>query len=110
MSEPRPAAGPAYRLIWNRREIELSEGENVLGRDHGAVAWIDSPTVSRRHARIVVSDEQAVLEDLGSRNGTWVRGRRVTGRLRLADLDELKLGSVVMVFRVFEPDETDSAR
>ena len=110
VSEPRPAAGPAYRLIWNRREIELSEGENVLGRDHGAVAWIDSPTVSRRHARIVVSDEQAVLEDLGSRNGTWVRGRRVTGRLRLADLDELKLGSVVMVFRVFEPDETDSAR
>lgn len=102
------AGSPIYRLIWKRREIELSEGENILGRDRDSVAWIDSPSVSRRHARIVVSGDQAILEDLGSRNGTWIRGRKVTGPIRLSDLDEVKLGSVVAVFRVFEPGETES--
>jgi DNA-binding winged helix-turn-helix (wHTH) protein len=101
--------GSIHRLIWKRREIELLEGENVLGRDRDSVAWIDSPSVSRRHARIVVTGHQAILEDLGSRNGTWIRGRKVTGPTRLSDLDELKLGSVVVVFRVFEPRETESA-
>ncbi len=60
-----PAAACAYRLIWRRREIELSRGENLLGRDRHSVAWFDSPTVSRRHARIVVTDDEAILEDLG---------------------------------------------
>jgi len=104
-----PPAGPVYRLIWKRREIELAEGENILGRDRDAVVWLDSPTVSRRHARIVVSGDQAMLEDLGSRNGTWIGGRKVTGPVRLSDLDEVKLGSVVTVFRVFEAGETESA-
>jgi len=103
-----PAAGSVYRLIWRRREIELSRGENLLGRDRRSVAWFDSPTVSRRHARILVTGEEAVLEDLGSRNGTWIGGKKVTGPVRLSDLDEVKLGSVVMVFRVLENAETQS--
>jgi len=103
-----PAGACAYRLIWRRREIELFRGENLLGRDRHAVAWFDSPTVSRRHARIVVTDDEAILEDLGSRNGTWIGGRRVTGPVRLSDLDEVKLGSLVMVFRILEETETQS--
>ncbi|HEY2943921.1 MAG TPA: FHA domain-containing protein [Vicinamibacteria bacterium] len=107
------AAGAApsasvYRLIWKRREIELGKGENLLGRDRRSVAWFDSPTVSRRHARIVVSGDQALLEDLGSRNGTWIGGKKVTGPVRLSDLDEVKLGSLVMVFRILEASETES--
>jgi DNA-binding winged helix-turn-helix (wHTH) protein len=97
-----------YRLIWKRREIELGKGENLLGRDRRSVAWFDSPTVSRRHARIVVSGDQALLEDLGSRNGTWIGGKKVTGPVRLSDLDEVKLGSLVMVFRILEASETES--
>lgn len=108
LGEQRPASGPVYRLIWNRREIELREGENVLGRDRDSVAWFDSPSVSRRHARIVLSGNQATLEDLGSRNGTWVGARKVTAPTGLSDLDEVKLGTVVMVFRVFKPGETES--
>ena len=103
-----PAGGRVYRLIWKRREIDLAEGENILGRDRDAVVWLDSPTVSRRHARIVVSGDQAMLEDLGSRNGTWIRGRKITGPVRLSDLDEVKLGSVVTVFRILESAETES--
>jgi DNA-binding winged helix-turn-helix (wHTH) protein len=99
---------PAFRLIWQRREIQLSEGENVLGRDRDAVVWLDSSTVSRRHARITIEGRLVRIEDLGSRNGTFVGGRKVDAPAPLTDRDEVKLGSVVMVFRVFEPSETES--
>jgi len=105
---PEAAPGSVYRLIWKRREIQLSRGENLLGRDRQSVAWFDSPTVSRRHARIVVTGGEALLEDLGSRNGTWIGGKRITGPVRLSDLDEVKLGSLVMVFRILEESETQS--
>lgn len=104
----RSPAATAYRLIWRRREIELAKGENLLGRDADSVAWFDSPTVSRRHARILVTGDEAVLEDLGSRNGTWLGGQKVTEPVRLSDLDEVKLGSLTMVFRVLEAAETES--
>ena len=99
---------PSFRLIWQRREIQLVEGENVLGRDRDAVVWLDSSTVSRRHACIKVAGGQAVIEDLGSRNGTFVGGRKVDAPTALADRDEVRLGSVFMVFRAFEPSETES--
>src|SRR5206468_10723387 len=84
------------RLVWGDREITLAEGENLLGRDRQAVVWIDSATVSRRHARIVVTEGEAVVEDLGSRNGTSVQGQRIRGSMRLADGDRLRLGSATM--------------
>ncbi|HVR70557.1 MAG TPA: FHA domain-containing protein [Vicinamibacteria bacterium] len=108
----RPRRGspdsPAFRLLWNRREIQLGEGENLLGRDRESVVWLDSSTVSRRHARITIAGGRAVIEDLGSRNGTWVGGRRAEAPTPLADGDEVKLGSVLMTFRVFEALETES--
>jgi DNA-binding winged helix-turn-helix (wHTH) protein len=91
----------ACRLEWGRREIALHEGENVLGRTHDAVAWIDSPSVSRRHARIVVSGGSATIEDLGSKNGTSVSGRQIDGPTPLEGGDQIELGSVMMIFRVF---------
>ncbi len=96
------------RLVWRDREVTLAEGENLLGRDRQAVAWIDSATVSRRHARIVVTSGEAVVEDLGSRNGTSVGGKKSQGPVRLADGDRLRLGAVTMTFRVFSPSETQS--
>jgi len=94
------------RLVWRDREITLAEGENLLGRDRQAVVWIDSATVSRRHARIVVNDGEAVIEDLGSRNGTSVGGQKIHGVVRLADGDRLRLGAATMTFRVFGSSET----
>ena len=96
------------RLVWRDREITLGEGENLLGRDRLALVWIDSATVSRRHARIVVTDGVAVIEDLGSRNGTSVRGEKIQGAVRLADGDRIRLGAATMTFRVFKPAETKS--
>jgi DNA-binding winged helix-turn-helix (wHTH) protein len=109
-SVPRaPAAGSqlAYRLIVGRREIALLPGENLLGREAGAVAWLDSSSVSRRHARIVIAGEKSTIEDLGSRNGTRLRDREVTGPVLLADGDQIELGSVRMIFRVVPAGETE---
>jgi len=89
------------RLVFQGREVALRAGENVLGRCDDAVAWIDSSTVSRRHARILVTGDDAILEDLGSRNGTYLRGKRVTVPSQLADGDEIRVGRAFMTFRSF---------
>jgi len=108
-SAPPAASRSAYRLIIGRREIALVPGENLLGREAGAVAWLDSASVSRRHARIVIAGDTATLEDLGSRNGTRRRDRVVKGPIPLADGDEIHLGSVMMTFRVVPAGETEDA-
>ena len=92
---------PVFRLVWGAREISLTPGRNVLGRCREAVAWIDDASISRRHAVIDISPDEVSIHDLGSRNGTFVRGRRLTGPERLADGDPITLGRVPMVFRIF---------
>ncbi len=91
---------PRFRLFSEDREIVLREGENILGRDEDAAVSIDSPTTSRRHACIVVARERATLEDLGSRNGTYHRGERITKPQPLQDGDEIRIGRTVLTFRV----------
>jgi pSer/pThr/pTyr-binding forkhead associated (FHA) protein len=59
--------------------------------------------MSRRHARIVVTNGEAILEDLGSKNGTHVNGSRVATPCRLADGDEVRLGGVILTFRLGSP-------
>ncbi len=95
------ATAPVFKLIWGDREIALGEGENLLGRDPLAVACIDVHSVSRHHARIRVSGEKATLEDLGSKNGTFLRGKKLQSPARLGDGDEIRIGTVPMIFRRF---------
>jgi predicted component of type VI protein secretion system len=94
-----PVPRVAQRLVLGTREIPLGQGENVLGRDPGSVVRIDSPRASRRHAVIHVSGDEAVVEDLGSKNGTFVNGTRVQSPTLLRDGDRLEVG-VAMTFRV----------
>jgi DNA-binding winged helix-turn-helix (wHTH) protein len=89
-----------FRLTWEEGEVALAEGENLLGRVEEAAAWIESASVSRRHARIVVSEGEARLEDLGSKNGTFLNGRRIESSAPLHDGDEIRLGIEAMRFRV----------
>jgi hypothetical protein len=108
-SEPvRPAA---FRLIWADRAIALREGENLLGREPDVAVWIDVYSVSRRHARIVVSGDRATLEDLGSKNGTFLEGEAVTRPAALSDGDRLRIGTVEMTVRRYAGAvSTQSAR
>jgi DNA-binding winged helix-turn-helix (wHTH) protein len=97
---PTSAAGAIeHRIVWGRREIALNAGENLIGRDHTSVVWINDESVSRRHARIVVDETGATLEDLGSKNGTKLRGKSVTRPIRLEDGDEFTLGDVALPLR-----------
>jgi len=89
------------RLVWGDREVALSEGENVLGRDPAVAVWIDMNSVSRRHARIVLLEGTATLEDLGSRNGTYLGDRRVALPTHLSNGDQIKMGEARLVFRCF---------
>ena len=86
----------AYRLVLEDREVALRHGENLLGRVDEGVVWIEAPTVSRRHARILVEHDRATIEDLGSKNGTFVRGQRISAPTLLAAGDVIRLGRVSM--------------
>src|SRR5215470_6504134 len=68
---------PNYLLTRGKREFVLEKGENLLGRDPEARVYVDHPSVSRRHARISIGSTSAVVEDLKSRNGTFLDGRRI---------------------------------
>jgi pSer/pThr/pTyr-binding forkhead associated (FHA) protein len=95
----RPSvAGP--RLVSRRREWPLVEGANLIGRDHDCLVRIDSATLSRRHARLIVAGAGTTLEDLGSKNGTLVNGRRVTEAVALNDNDEVQVGAVTLRYRL----------
>jgi DNA-binding winged helix-turn-helix (wHTH) protein len=105
-TEGAPVPGePAMKcwLLWETRQVRLAEGTNLVGRGEDAAVWVDAPGVSRHHAQIVVRQSDATLEDLGSKNGTYVAGRRVTTPHRLASGDQIRLGSVVITFCIPEP-------
>jgi DNA-binding winged helix-turn-helix (wHTH) protein len=90
-------------LEWGRRRFPLSAGEHVVGRDPDVEIRLDASTVSRRHARLVVTAEGTVLEDFGSKNGTFRGSERVTSPVQLADGDSIRIGSLLVTFHVREP-------
>jgi DNA-binding winged helix-turn-helix (wHTH) protein len=102
-------AGHVYRLQWAHGTIVLGDGEHVLGRGRGCAVRIDSRSVSRRHALLRTEGGQALIEDLGSRNGTVVRGARVERPTPLRGGDEVRLGSVTLRFEVAGADEGTAA-
>ena len=105
---PRPV--PRFRLVLDSREIQLLEGENVVGRDPDAALWIDHSSVSRKHARIMISQGKATLEDLDSKNGTHCNGKKIARRTPLSDGDEIRVGPETMVFRTSVPGTTRTER
>ena len=95
-----PPGGCACWLTVGDRDVPLPEGETVIGRDPGAGVRIDAIGVSRRHARVTVRFGRAVLEDLGSKNGTFVGRERITGARELKGGEQIAIGPAVLVFRV----------
>ena len=99
---------PSCWLEWGRRRFPLSIGEHVIGRDPDVEVRLDASTVSRRHARLVITAEAAVLEDFGSKNGTFRADARVTEPIELADGDDIRIGSLLVTFHVRGPRSTET--
>jgi len=86
------------QIEWDREVLPLMEGENVIGRGEEVAVRIDVEGVSRRHARIVADGGRFTLEDLGSKNGTYLREQRLAGPAALEDGDTFRLGRTVVAF------------
>jgi DNA-binding winged helix-turn-helix (wHTH) protein len=86
-----------FRVTVLGREVALQNGENLIGRYADATVFIDDASVSRVHAAILVGDA-AVVQDLGSKNGTFVNGARIAAPQVLRNRDILGVGVVVMTF------------
>jgi len=84
---------PVCRLMWRRRRFEVPAGESVIGRDRGCAIRVEAESVSRHHARLNATGRTVSIEDLGSKNGTWVAGDRIHDPVALADGMCFRLGS-----------------
>jgi diguanylate cyclase (GGDEF)-like protein len=109
-----PVATPARGIGRRRPRLVFLKGTNVgavhavghglvIGRSREVTVQVDSDEVSRRHARIVEGPGGWVLEDLDSRNGTFLNGERVRVATTLGDGDKIELGSgIVLRFGFFD--------
>lgn len=105
---PRAAQGTLHGVLAHASGgYPVRAGATVLGRGADCDVVILGSTVSRRHARISTSGIQPVLEDLGSRNGTFVNGQRLSAPCPLRDGDQIRLGSEVLDYSTRTLDETE---
>jgi DNA-binding winged helix-turn-helix (wHTH) protein len=89
-------------IVAGTRRILLSEGENLIGRDPASTVCLDTIGVSRRHARVLVGHDEALLEDLASKNGTTLADKPVVGKVKLRDGDHIQIGPVFVVYHASE--------
>jgi predicted component of type VI protein secretion system len=73
--------------------VEL-QGDQTIGRERCEVI-VDNPLVSRQHAALRTGRDTVILEDLGSRNGTFVNDQQIDGPRELAPGDEIRIGETV---------------
>jgi DNA-binding winged helix-turn-helix (wHTH) protein len=101
-------AGPEsyvrWWLTWQDKTLPLHEGENLVVRHPASAVWINGSSVSRTHARILVTPTGVSVEDRGSRNGTFVDGDRIAEPHLLVDGSQLTFGSEETTFRQWLDD------
>lgn len=86
-------------------EIQLEGDRAVLGRHPDCDVVLDAASVSRQHALILRDNGQYFIEDLHSRNGTFVNGRLIQGRHLLGDGDRLKICDLSLAFYSQQPSD-----
>lgn len=84
----------------------LTPAESTIGRATDCTVVIQEPSVSRKHARILISGDLAEVEDLGSSNGTFVNDQKLSGPLAIKHRDHVRFGNVLMRFNAYEDLET----
>jgi hypothetical protein len=84
--------GPRPNLVF-----ELDEESYTIGREAGNEIVIEDPQVSRRHAQLTRQGASYLIEDIGSTNGTYVNGKRVTAPVLLSNGDMIGLADTVVL-------------
>ncbi|MEN3336366.1 MAG: hypothetical protein V7647_42 [Acidobacteriota bacterium] len=99
-------------LVRGERTYRLTEGENIIGRDPDSAVWLNSTSVSRRHARITVDSigQRLTLDDLGSSNGTFVGNIRVDAAAELSDGAVIKFGTVETRLHLWNSEKGSETR
>jgi DNA-binding winged helix-turn-helix (wHTH) protein len=100
--------GPVCWLMGSNLEFRVLDGEHLVGREPGVSIRLDSPKVSRNHARVIVKGGEATIEDLSSKNGTFVGGRRVEVPTPLSSGDEIQIGPIKLTFKVVGRTSTET--
>jgi len=80
------------------RSFELSDGENIFGREVGHI--IRDVRVSRQHAMIQEMNGELVLVDTQSTNGTYVNGQRIEGPTVLEHGDTIRMGDTILSLKI----------
>jgi len=93
---------PLFKLTMRQgprpdQAFELYKDVHTIGREAGNDIIINDPQVSRNHARLTLQGSAYILEDLGSTNGTFVNGRRVSGPVALSAGDMVGLGDTIVL-------------
>jgi predicted component of type VI protein secretion system len=88
-----------FRLRYLHHDLELFEGQFVVGRSATCQLSLDDALVSRRHAMLVVSKDGVTVEDLESRNGVVVNGQRIASRVPVKPGDKIVIGSQELVLQ-----------
>jgi pSer/pThr/pTyr-binding forkhead associated (FHA) protein len=88
-----------FRIAFEKHEYTLRAGETVIGRSSHCQIRLDDPMISRRHARVLVVQDQCTIEDLGSRNGILVNQQAIKGPRALADGDVVTMGGFSFTLR-----------
>jgi len=105
----------AYQLKMNTgptpgKTIQLVKPELFIGREVSNDVVITDADISRKHARLVLQGEGYLLEDLGSTNGTFLNGERLTAPKKLQPGDLIRLGETIeLVFELPALDELETA-
>jgi DNA-binding winged helix-turn-helix (wHTH) protein len=94
-----PATRSSFEVVVERRRYALVEGENVLGRADDCEVSLELASISRHHAVITVEGNRITLRDLRSKNGTFVRGRRIDGTVDVSDSRQIRVGSVTVIIK-----------
>jgi predicted component of type VI protein secretion system len=86
-----------FRLRYLQHDLELSEGQFAVGRNASCQLSLDDPLVSRRHALLTVSRDGVTVEDLESRNGVLLNGKKIEGVVSVMPGDKILIGSQEMI-------------